>query len=660
MRTQINQNFLKSLPIVAGCLGNKLGVRVVLSNVAKTDGDTIYIPAEIDQKSVSREGLLGFIVHEAGHVRYSDLANRPKGIPTLQFVFFNCIEDARIEKLICEEYAGARYLLDTAHDDAIAELEKNLPKTQPQSLFPMYTLIRCEATYHAKVAALSDKIRSRCVKALGESIVQSADRILDEFPAITSVTQVDDMARRLYELLLNAVPQEKNESGSSQPDQQNAGSGENENMAGQSEGDKGKQSASKGRMQKGFALSASASWDKEKDDESDSDKSSASAGSSQSDGEEKSQGASDQNSGTPVSAKSGSEQSSDGSDTARSESGSEQVDEGQPSGSCGISEKAAFKQASNLRKMLKASRQSIKVPDFSEAIRKKLNAVEQPEEMNEPRIFGSFKAEIHAPYQAKAEVMEKSSYGSVRTGTEIIRTAKAESVRARKSLTGIIQARSREGAYTAASGRRIQLSKLSRLVTGSPRVFERREEVHAHDTAVSILLDLSGSVCDDDTKALTAAVALHYALISIPKVKAQLTVFPGCSCGYLESPCMSLIPFGMRPERYSREFGYLKSWGSTPLKETLIQTAVELSKRGESRKVIFVITDGQIAESAGYVLKKLQASGIEAVGIGIGLKYDAGDRMESLFPVWASLEDFSELQTCLLEIAKKLLLAGIS
>ena len=53
MRTQINQNFLKSLPIVAGCLGNKLGVRVVLSNVAKTDGDTIYIPAEIDHKSVS-------------------------------------------------------------------------------------------------------------------------------------------------------------------------------------------------------------------------------------------------------------------------------------------------------------------------------------------------------------------------------------------------------------------------------------------------------------------------------------------------------------------------------------------------------------------------------------------------------------------------------
>ena len=77
-----------------------------------------------------------------------------------------------------------------------------------------------------------------------------------------------------------------------------------------------------------------------------------------------------------------------------------------------------------------------------------------------------------------------------------------DSVVARRALLGILQAKSREGVYTANSGRRIQVSRLSRLTTGSTKIFERREEVPAIDTSVSLLLDLSGSVGKADDMAV--------------------------------------------------------------------------------------------------------------------------------------------------------------
>ena len=78
-------------------------------------------------------------------------------------------------------------------------------------------------------------------------------------------------------------------------------------------------------------------------------------------------------------------------------------------------------------------------------------------------------------------------------GRKRLAEAKVNSARLRRAMTGIIQAKSHEGVYTAASGRRLQASRLSRLISGSTQVFERREETQNVDTAVSVLLDLSGS-----------------------------------------------------------------------------------------------------------------------------------------------------------------------
>ena len=243
---------------------------------------------------------------------------------------------------------------------------------------------------------------------------------------------------------------------------------------------------------------------------------------------------------------------------------------------------------------------------------------------------------------------------TLKKGNERLARAKMDSVVARRALLGILQAKSREGVYTANSGRRIQVSRLSRLTTGSTKIFERREEVPAIDTAVSLLLDLSGSVGKADDMAIRAALALIYAMQSIPKTKAALTVFPGC-IGQRGEACVTMIPFGSKPEKYAHGIGSLTSGGSTPLAETLVQTCVELSKRHEHRKIIIVVTDGCINENARTMLAKVAKSGMTLVGIGVG-QHLASNFFSEAFPISAVIKDFSELQNALMNISKQVLL----
>lgn len=72
---RMQSDFLKSLPITAGIIGNKLGVEVCIGNCAKTDGQTITLPATLDERDISRNELLGFLIHEAAHVRFTKMFN---------------------------------------------------------------------------------------------------------------------------------------------------------------------------------------------------------------------------------------------------------------------------------------------------------------------------------------------------------------------------------------------------------------------------------------------------------------------------------------------------------------------------------------------------------------------------------------------------------
>ena len=98
----MNQSTLvKSLPIVAKALGRNMGVKVELdASHAWTDGNVIYLPSlPMQDPGVETLGL-GYIIHEAGHIRYSDFSIDYEEFSPIVRKLIGIMEDIRMEKCI--------------------------------------------------------------------------------------------------------------------------------------------------------------------------------------------------------------------------------------------------------------------------------------------------------------------------------------------------------------------------------------------------------------------------------------------------------------------------------------------------------------------------------------------------------------------------------
>lgn len=125
---------LNSLQIVASAYGDKLGVNVIPSNHASTDGNTIR--TVIDEENP--EATWGFLKHESAHIRYTDpklfeekyivdIFNKhtkliANGVTFDNFFsIVNALEDNRIEYKLSLEYKGAFKTFDAMNSYLIKE-----------------------------------------------------------------------------------------------------------------------------------------------------------------------------------------------------------------------------------------------------------------------------------------------------------------------------------------------------------------------------------------------------------------------------------------------------------------------------------------------------------------------------------------------------------
>lgn len=660
-----NNNFLQSLAIVAGQLGQKLGVRVVLGNGCCTDGQKIILPTWLCDQNIRKEELLGMLVHEAGHIRFTDMdaaTERCNGKPPILFRLINAVEDARIELLMEGVYAGARYLLETSDVDCRQILQAPAFKANPMTAYALYPLVACQATYRPKEIPSRDVLRSQCVGHFGEEIMAKVDQELLCFPNLKNTTDVVDLGERLLQILLDSLPKSE--------DEEDSQSGQNDQSDPSDSNDSQDQSESDNRQGQGSSNSSNSSQDEGEDEGSRSSADSE----SESDNEEKSSaGESRQNEGSSseskAAGKSGSQSSSsdgnaDSSSTSESseDSSSEDGQEDSSASGKGNGKSAGGKASKRITKAIqKALGKRDKVDQSlipSEAIKQKVN--EAQSESSEETLLGEYNLTAPKPLKIRDYSGSKATLG-----TERLTNARKESVKARKALQGIIQAKARVGSYTANSGRRIQKGCLTRVCTGNTRIFERREEATAPDTSVSLLLDLSGSVDNNDEDVIRAGLALTEALRTMQGVKTQMCVFPSSAVlgkSYDEiaeeqTDVYEVIPFGGDPRRHLKEIGALRSWGATPLAESLVQLSTQIAARPESRKIIIVVTDGAIATEAATITRKLVKSGVVMVGLGIGLGGYSRQTLSKVFPIWEVLE-FGKLQETLMKISRRLLLEG--
>lgn len=200
---------------------------------------------------------------------------------------------------------------------------------------------------------------------------------------------------------------------------------------------------------------------------------------------------------------------------------------------------------------------------------------------------------------------------------------------------------------------RLHAPNLHRLIGGDDRVFNRKHEHRFKDTAVTLLVDNSGSMSGE--KLLTAMIAAYALASTLERVKIACEVIGFTTCEpemsvreqtRMHQEVQDMRARGIRfhrlwpvympiykgfderitsdvKKRIAHKARAQTSLGGNIDGESLEYAAIRLLRRREKRKVIMVLSDGHPAgaENADGHLKmmteKVAAAGIDLVGIGI-------------------------------------------
>lgn len=186
----------------------------------------------------------------------------------------------------------------------------------------------------------------------------------------------------------------------------------------------------------------------------------------------------------------------------------------------------------------------------------------------------------------------------------------------RARLQGLVQASKQKRSTPVSVGHRLDSRVLTRLRICDTRVFTRKEEKRAVNTAVCMLLDSSGSMGNTTILnkmgiASRACFVAAEALFSIPGVRTAIATFKGH-----DNHVFPMVNFGEKPD-HSR-FNITGS-GGTRLGHALWWAWGELSLRRETRKICIAFSDGDTGDGpvTQAAIKRMREAGIEVIGIGI-------------------------------------------
>jgi cobaltochelatase CobT len=190
------------------------------------------------------------------------------------------------------------------------------------------------------------------------------------------------------------------------------------------------------------------------------------------------------------------------------------------------------------------------------------------------------------------------------------------SSRMRAKMIGLLESVKRKPTSFGLNGKKIVPSQLVKMATsGEAKIFSKKTEQFAANTAVVILCDYSGSMWGErEMVAKPATFALHTSLYGLRDVVC-------CSLGFQGDirngqDVAVLVGFERKP---TSEMFNQKCDNGTPLAEGLWAARALLLERREPRKILLVLTDGEPNEfePTRQAVKAIEAAGIDLAAIGI-------------------------------------------
>jgi len=627
--------FEEACKTAAKTFGKKHNVSVVFAgDRAKTDGSTIYLPSMDQNKKLSQQQLSvarGYVDHEAGHIRHTDSKLYSDAVKEamrcgdkLMPQIMNALEDVRIERLITKQYPGAKTNLK-ATTKSVNQIYLDMHKDKPEIADTLSSVGAVGITWEGRRRLGYDNaLNEECIATLPDDVKQTVEQFVDMVDGMESTGDMITCARTIAKTIResNDVPEPVNQ--------------------GKVDGEEGGGFYGEGEGE-GNEVKASDSTDEHVDLEGDISMHESEA------------------------------------DTDGSQGG-------------GIGAGTTHQ---------------------GKVLRDKLTDITPiPVETNIGRILGQTNSadyrsdDVHAPYTVSTTESDKYHHASDKKGKyvcdsgydysygvhmgnpsgdkkyqEVINIMGSRASVMRRKLERALMSTQMRGWNTGFEHGRFDTKRLVSAYQGNPNVFKMREEVEELDTAVSILVDMSGSMHGKRTLlAQQSCIALAE---SVHKVGCALEIrgFTNRSSfldrshyritgKYSRTDPMDIFVFKTFAEKLmqaKRSLGNLASvqqdYGGQNSDACAVLSSIKsILKRKESKQILMVLSDGYPAHSTDYGYKHINQNlrdvvqygmnkGIDVIGIGI-----QSEAVKQFYPDYHVIRDLDDLvKHCMDKIAKRLL-----
>jgi len=636
---------------IARAMTKEHGVEVVEGNTCATNGKTITIPANADHLSAAcQEVLEGMLDHEIGHhteeKRHQD-AGRKGALELLRTecknkkegMLLNVYEDIRMERVRAESFIGVAENLAACAKHSADVLRKQyngadlahgnfwhilgcgiIYKAQGRDLNWM------PAAYRPYLDSLATEIADINKAAWAEDALEIARRTIDK------MGEVADQLKQEQEQRAEQAKQEQ-EQGDNDSDSEQGQAGESDEQGDNDneQGDSGQGASEGDEQEQGDEGNDSAGENGDEDAEGDED--------GQSEGADGQEGADDSEVGENANGAAGegddsdSEQGEgdeDGEDAEGDTTGTKQGDSGQggevdgdgaASGWDGMSDED-LDAANDLADKLN---DDAEVEDMADAAREEMKCeADDQKKYGDEYLTSRFVKDTWV--EAKDNEMAfKAARGNI-----------ASQIRVMKSkLVRLLKSKAQVSVRTGRTEGDLDPNDLWSVETGNKRVFTQTVEGQTVDTAVSILIDLSGSMGSGSNSraghARCATIALAetfnalkmpYEVVGFHNVDSTVRIDRTGSGDNMRQDPQEYVVFKEFNDKYRKvrnRLGSISGNGTNSDSPAVLEMAKRLAARPESRKIMFVLSDGQ--PNAEGVCREIQANHLRKV---VKMATDAG------------------------------------
>ena len=232
-----------------------------------------------------------------------------------------------------------------------------------------------------------------------------------------------------------------------------------------------------------------------------------------------------------------------------------------------------------------------------------------------------------------------------------LRSVKVASRPLSDALSELIETETQVAPGCGRRGKRFLTSRMNRYMHGDMKVYRTKAMSVGIDSALMLLLDLSGSMQDVETTAKDACLALALAVQEIGGADVAMQSF-----GYTNH---DLIGFGECVEDVSSRLEHVNADGGTPMREGLSNALLALLPHEAAQKSLIVITDGESDTPCDETIKLIRSQDIEIFGVFIGQYAKGRPHMDRHFNPggWIAVSSVNDLKRELFKLAKSTVLA---